>query len=72
MSALYTFMYTRLMEASRQRSPAFVEEVIRLLTYERETWSMTLQKLAEEQGSASPEGGPEPQEPSGGTVSVKG
>jgi flagellar secretion chaperone FliS len=75
LSGLYTFMYTRLMEASRQRSPALVDEVIRLLAYERETWSMALQKLAGETASASPSPTreePPPPATAGGTVSLKG
>ena len=74
-AGLYTFMYTRLMAASRERSPAMVEEVIRLLAYERETWSLALEKLAKEAAAAAPSPAPEAMEPpalSGGTVSVKG
>ncbi len=52
LSGLYTFLYTRLMEASRIKEPALVEDVIRLLQYERETWSMLVQKLADENAAA--------------------
>src|SRR3990172_4578211 len=52
LSGLYTFLYTRLMEASRVKDPAIVEDVIRLLQYERETWSMLVQKLADENAAA--------------------
>lgn len=48
MSGLYTFMYTELMKASSQRDPATVNQVIQLLQYERETWSMLLEQLAQE------------------------
>ncbi len=69
LQGLYTFMYTRLIEASRERQADIVDEVIQLLTYERETWAMAMQKLAEEQGTAAaaPD---EPQPPA--TVSVRG
>jgi flagellar protein FliS len=70
LQGLYTFMYTRLIEASRERSAAIVDEIIQLLTYERETWDMAMQKLAEEQGTAPP--ALEESAPAGGTVSVKG
>src|SRR5881397_2314274 len=60
LSGLYTFMYRRLMEASRERSAGIVEEVIRLLAYERETWSMAVEKLAKESAGPSPVPGQEP------------
>ncbi len=83
LSSLYTFMYTRLVAAVGERSPAIVEEVLGLLRYERETWSMLLERLAEENVAA---GGlvdtpraqpPQPAHASGssligGSVSVKG
>jgi flagellar protein FliS len=48
LGGLYTFLYRRLMEASGARDPAIVDEVIRLLAYERETWRLLLEKLARE------------------------
>ena len=48
LAGLYTFMVTRLMTASHERDPAIVEEVIKLLKYERTTWTMLLDKLAQE------------------------
>lgn len=53
LSALYTFMYTRLMEACNQRSTDIVDEVISLLQYERETWLLLMEKLAAENASAA-------------------
>jgi flagellar secretion chaperone FliS len=53
LSALYTFMYTRLVTASMQRDSAMVDEVLKLLTYERETWSMLLDQLAAENRAAA-------------------
>ncbi len=41
-------MITRLMVASHERDPAIVDEVIKLLQFERETWVMLLDKLADE------------------------
>jgi flagellar secretion chaperone FliS len=43
--ALYTFMFTRLVDANRERSLEKLEEVVQLLTYERETWAMLMDKL---------------------------
>ncbi len=53
LTGLYTFMITRLMTASHERDPAIVEEVIKLLQFERETWVMLLDKLADEVAAAS-------------------
>ena len=54
LSGLYTFLYTRLIDANQQRSAGIVEEVIKLLEYERQTWSMLLEKLAQEKTGAAP------------------
>ena len=48
LSSLYTFMYTRLVEACTERDVAKAEEVLDLLRYERETWDQLMAKLAEE------------------------
>jgi len=52
LTGLYTFMITRLMTASHERDPAIVEEVIKLIQYERETWLMLIDKLADEVAAA--------------------
>jgi len=46
--ALYTYMYSRLLEASTERNTAKLDEVIELLAFERQTWAMFLEKLAAE------------------------
>jgi flagellar protein FliS len=48
--ALYTYMISRLVTASHQKDPAAADEVIGLLTYERETWAMLMAGIAGEQG----------------------
>jgi flagellar protein FliS len=48
LSALYTFLYTRLIAASTTREVGPIDEVLGLLHHERETWSMLLEKLAQE------------------------
>ena len=53
LSSLYTFLYSRLVTASGDRDPAAVEEVLELLRYEHKTWSMLLEKLADENAAAS-------------------
>ena len=52
MTSLYMFMYRRLVDASLEKSASIVDEVLGLLEYDRETWVMTMQKLAEERGAA--------------------
>lgn len=50
--AIYTFLYTELVEASLQRSVEKLDGVIKILQYERETWVMLMQKVAAERGAA--------------------
>ncbi|MHC4775207.1 MAG: flagellar export chaperone FliS [Planctomycetota bacterium] len=71
LSGLYTFLYTRLIDASRERSAEIVEEVIKLLEYERQTWSMLLEKLAEAT-TGGEQGLPDGPDQTGGSVSVEG
>lgn len=53
LSALYTFMYKSLVEASSTREAGLVDEVIALLRFERETWQLCLESLARENKSAA-------------------
>jgi flagellar protein FliS len=48
LSGLYTFMYMRLITASSERSVEAADEVLGLLRYERETWTMLLDQVAKE------------------------
>ena len=48
--ALYTYMLSRLITASHQKDTDAADEVIGLLTYERETWALLMSTLAAEQG----------------------
>lgn len=63
--ALYTFMYTELVEASMEKDVARVDKVIELLEYERETWALLMEKLAEDRGVI-------PAEPEPRSLSVEG
>jgi len=47
LSALYTYMYRQLIEANLEKNPEMIDEVISLLEYDRETWSMLMKQLAE-------------------------
>ncbi len=53
MTALYTFMYQRLLEASIEKSETIVDEVLKLLRFERETWVLCMDELARENHAAS-------------------
>jgi flagellar protein FliS len=53
LAALYTFLYRSLVEASMTRDVAMVDEVIRLLRFERETWQLCIEKLAVENRAAA-------------------
>ncbi len=48
--SLYTFLYTQLVESSMEKNLTKLDNVIKLLQYERETWVMLMDKLAEERG----------------------
>ncbi len=56
LSAMYTYLYRRLVDANTRRDPAIMDEVIELLEYERETWQMLMERHAQEAGRpATPE-----------------
>jgi len=46
--AIYTFLYSELVEASLQKSVEKIDGVIKILNYERETWAMLMDKVAAE------------------------
>ncbi len=73
LSSLYTFMYTRLIEANLEKAPEMIDEVIKLLDYERETWTLLIEKLAEERKSgAVSANSAEPKPHAMSTLSVEG
>jgi flagellar protein FliS len=47
MSAIYSFLYRKLVDASVNRSLPDVDDVLRILRYQRETWVMLIKKVAE-------------------------
>jgi flagellar protein FliS len=48
--SLYTYMYTLLVEGGHEKDLTKLDTVIELLEYERETWVLLMQKIAEEKG----------------------
>ena len=53
LTGLYTFIFTRLVDASSERSVEIIDEVLDLFRFERETWSMLIANLANENVSAA-------------------
>lgn len=85
LSSLYTYVYKQLVAAGTERNAELVEEALQLLRFERETWSMLLDRLADENRRANglqdmpdtppPSHGAQPGNPSsliGGRVSLQG
>jgi flagellar secretion chaperone FliS len=55
---LYAFIYRTIVEASLEKDAVKAGKAIELLEYERETWVLLMQKLAEERAAARPGGAP--------------
>jgi flagellar secretion chaperone FliS len=49
--ALYTFLYSSLVEANMERNTKKLDEVIKLLEFERETWRLLMDKLTQERAA---------------------
>lgn len=56
LSALYTYVYRLLVDANVERDVAKVDEAIKLMEYERETWDLLMKQSA--QDAAEPMPGP--------------
>lgn len=50
-TGLYTFMYSRLIDANLDRDPVKADEVISLLAFERETWELVMKKVTSDRGT---------------------
>jgi len=53
LSALYNFIYRRLVDANVNRDVAAVDESIQLIEYERETWQMLMHKVKQDGDAAA-------------------
>jgi flagellar protein FliS len=49
--ALYSFIYTHLVEASMEKNIKKLDAVIRLLSYERETWALLMEQVRAGKGA---------------------
>lgn len=47
LTSLYTFIYNEMVGAVSNRDPQGVDQVLELLRYERETWTLAIERLAE-------------------------
>lgn len=65
-SAVYMFIYRKLVEANVNKDVAAVDDALNLLRYQRETWVLLLEKLRAEQAEAEPA----PDAPSPSTTQV--
>eukprot|EP00752_Nemacystus_decipiens_P016817 g15049.t1 len=52
LTALYTFIYRLLIDASTTRDTKPLDEAIRLLKYERETWALLIEKATDQPASS--------------------
>lgn len=48
LSALYTYIYRRLVDANMHHEPAPLDEAIQLLEFEKQTWQMLMRKVTAE------------------------
>jgi flagellar protein FliS len=55
MTALYDFIYRRLIDANVHRDVAAADDALRILRHQRETWNMLLGKLAAEAPQTKPD-----------------
>jgi flagellar protein FliS len=53
-ASLYNFVYRRLVDANSERDPAAADDALQILRHMRETWTLLLDKLAQERGAATP------------------
>lgn len=53
LSALYNFVFRKLVEANTQHSVPALDEALQILQYQRETWSLLLQKLAQSKAAVA-------------------
>lgn len=51
LARLYTFVFTRLTEASFEKSIEKLDECLKIMMYERETWALVMARAAEELGT---------------------
>ena len=53
LSALYGYVFRRLIEANVQRSVGAIDEALELMRYQRETWAMLLEQLGRQKAAVA-------------------
>jgi flagellar protein FliS len=53
LSALYSYVYRRLIDANVKHDAAALDEALHLLRYQRETWSMLLDQLGKQKAAVA-------------------
>jgi flagellar secretion chaperone FliS len=51
MSSLYNFIYRRFIDANLKREVSCIDDALKILNFQRETWVLLIEKLAEERKS---------------------
>lgn len=54
LSALYTYIYRLLVDATMERKTSCIDEAVKLLQYERDTWVMLMKSLGQDQSGEAP------------------
>ncbi len=76
MAAIYNFLYRKLIEASVQKDTSCIDDVVKILRYQRETWVMLMGKVARHQGdeqqTSASDMEPSGQDGVGGCLSIEG
>ena len=74
LGAIYTYVYKKLLEANMNRDSAALDEAMRLLRYQRETWAMLMEQLATQKAAlaASSLDIPEPSARMEASISMQG
>ena len=52
MAALYNYIYKKMIEANAEHKIDSLDEALRLLRYQRETWALLMEKLTKEKAAA--------------------
>jgi len=56
LSSLYNFVYRKLVEANVDHQTAPLDEALRILRYQRETWAMLLDQIGKQKAAAAARG----------------
>ena len=79
MSAIYSYLYRKLVDASVNRSIADLDDALKILRYQRETWTMLMDKVAKSRAEqtdlpsrTAADPGPPTEKPAGSTLSIEG